>query len=561
MSVKEDERFNEFVKDFFEGYFRRNPVEATWIGDHRFDGELDDMSPPAIQEEIDWLRSRLRGLGDFKSQDLNQELRIDYEILKNKIEGKLFNLEVLKGWEKNPLSYNYLMGGSLNALINREFSSLDERMKSLIQRLEKLPRLLHQAKENLKNPPRIHSETVIRQNQGIIHLIEKDLSKAVEKTPELKKKFQKESERAVAALKDYQDYLEKDLLPRSKGDFRLGRELFEKKLSYTLHSTLDPDEILQRAQSEYKRVRKDMLEIALPLHNKIFPSHKHPETGESLINIVVREVQDEIARDHPKGEELLEVCRKTNLDLEKFVKERELISLSDDQPLEVKWTPEFSRGVAGAGLDSPGPLEKHLKSYYYVSPIPGNWTKDEEESFLKEYNNEMIKVLSIHEAIPGHYVQLYYSNRYPSMVRSVFGSGSFIEGWAVYTERMMIDSGYDNYNPKLKLQQLKFYLRGVINTILDNKIHTEGMPEEEALTLMIDGGFQEESEARGKWRRACLTSTQLSTYFVGVQEILDLERDYRKRAGEGFTQKAFNESLLSHGSPPVKFLRELLLNQ
>jgi uncharacterized protein (DUF885 family) len=559
MSEKADERFDEFTKDFFEGYFRRNPVEATWMGDHRYDGELDDVSPSAIQEEIDWLRSRFGSLRDIQSQKLNQELRIDYEILKSKIEGKIFNLEVLKGWENNPLSYNYLMGGSLNTLINREFAPLDERIKNLIQRLEKLPRLLQQAKKNLKNPPRIHTETVIRQNQGVIHLIENDLSKAVEKTPELKEEFREKSEKALAALKDYQEFLEKDLLPNSNGDFRLGKDLYEKKLSYTLQSTLSQNEILKRAQSEYKRVRGEMLEVALPIHKKIFPSHKHNEIGDSLINIVVREVQDEIARDHPVGDELLEVCRKINHDLEVFVKEKDLLTLSEDQPLEVRWTPEFSRGVAGAGLDSPGPLEKHLKSYYYVSPIPKDWTKDEEESFLREYNNEMIKVLSIHEAIPGHYVQLYYSNRFPSMVRGVFGSGPFIEGWAVYSERLMIDSGFDNHNPKLKLQQLKFYLRGVINTLLDISIHTEGMSEEDALELMIDGGFQEESEARGKWRRACLTSTQLSTYFVGVQEILDLERDYRKLVGDGFTQKEFNEKLLSHGSPPVKYLRELLL--
>jgi uncharacterized protein (DUF885 family) len=233
--------------------------------------------------------------------------------------------------------------------------------------------------------------------------------------------------------------------------------------------------------------------------------------------------------------------------------------LTGINPLEVDWTPEFSRGVAVAGLDSPGPLDKNLKSFYRVSPVPEDWTDEQVESYLREYNNYMLKDLCIHEAMPGHYVQGFYDNQFPSLIRTIFGNGPFIEGWAMYSERMMINAGYLDYDPRMELTQLKMYLRAAINAILDAKIHAGGMTKEEAIELMIGEGFQERSEAEGKWVRASLTSTQLSTYFVGFQEVLDLEKAYREKVEENFSQKEFNRKLLSYGSPPVRFLREIIL--
>jgi hypothetical protein len=302
-----------------------------------------------------------------------------------------------------------------------------------------------------------------------------------------------------------------------------------------------------------------MLELAQPLHEKMFPGRQLGETGKELENVVIKEVLGEIARDHPKKDELLAVCRRNLKELEEFVREKDLVDLTGINPLEVDWTPEFSRGVAVAGLDSPGPLDKDQKSFYRVSPIPDDWTKEQEESYLREYNHYMLKDLSVHEAMPGHYVQLFYANQFPSMVRSIFGSGPFIEGWAVYSERMMVHAGYMNYDPRMELTQLKMYVRAVINAILDAKIHTGDMTKEEAIRLMVEEGFQERSEAEGKWVRASLTSTQLSTYFVGFQEIMDLERAYREKVGDDFSQKEFNHKLLSYGSPPVRFLREIIL--
>jgi uncharacterized protein (DUF885 family) len=557
----EDQKFNVLVDEFLEGYFNAHPVWATYNGEHKYDGLLDDFSPEAIQAEQSRLRSFLERMKAVDTTKLNDTNQVDFRILENEIHSQLLRSEELRPWEKSPLMYNYLVGGSINSLITREFAPWGERMKSVLSRLRQIPRLLEQAKANLNNPPEINTKTAIRQNKGTINLIKNELSKLLDKSLNLKDSLISESDNVIAALEDYQKFLEDDLLPRSKGDFRLGKELFNKKLRYTLQSDLPSDEIVRRAKQEAIKVRKRMLDISLPLHEKLFPAHKHKVAGKELENVIVKEVLDEIANDHCKKDELLAVCRQIMKDLETFVKEKDLLNLAGINPLEVEWEPEFSRGIAVAGLDAPGPLDKGQKSFYRVSPLPDDWTKEQVESYLREYNNFMLVDLSVHEAMPGHYVQLYYANQFPSLVRGVFGNGAFVEGWAIYSERMMVNAGLLDFDPRYELQVLKMWLRAVINSILDADIHAGDMSKEEAVELMIEEGFQERSEAEGKWVRACLTSTQLSTYFVGAQEILDLERDYKNRVGERFSQKEFNHKLLSQSSPPVRFLREIILEE
>jgi uncharacterized protein (DUF885 family) len=557
----EDQKFKVLVDEFLDGYFKAHPVWATYNGEHKYDGLLDDYSPEAIQAEQNCLKSFLERMGTIDTTKLNDTNQVDFKILENEIHSQLLQSEELKPWEKSPVMYNYLMGGSINSLITRDFAPWGERLRNVLSRLRQIPRLLEQAKANLDNPAEINTKTAIGQNKGTINLIKNELSKVLDKSLGLKDSLIAESEKAVAVLEDYQEFLETDLLPRSKGDFRLGKGLYDKKLKYTLQSDLPSDEIVRRAEQEVKRVRKRMFDIAQPLHDKLFPTHKYKETGEKLENVIIKEVLDEIAKDHPKKDELLAVCRQIMKDLEDFVKEKDLVDLTGINPLEVEWEPEFSRGVAIAGLDAPGPLDKREKAFYRVSPIPEDWTKEQVESYLREYNNYMLVDLSVHEAMPGHYVQLFYANQFPSLVRAIFGNGAFIEGWAIYSERMIVNSGFMDFDPRFELQQLKMYLRAVINAILDAKIHSGDMTKEEAIKLMTEGGFQEMSEAEGKWVRALLTSTQLSTYFVGVQEVLDLEKDYKEKMGEKFSQKEFNQKLLSYSSPPTRFLREIILEE
>ena len=555
----EDHTFQQLVNEFLDGFYQVHPVWATYIGDHRYDHLIDDYSTEAVQDEILRLRLFAEKMKSIDTLKLNSTNKVDFKILENEIDYQLLRYEELRPFENSPLLYTRLMGSSINSLITRDYAPLRDRLTAAMYRLRRLPAVVRQAKANLKNPSEIQTRTAMRQNKGNINLIKNDLARVLERLPAWKDTLDHPMKIGIGTLEDYQTFLEEDLLPRSTGEFRLGEELFAKKLRLTLHSDLASDEIVRRAEAELARVRKRMFELAQPLHEKMFPGRQLEEAGKELESLVIKEVLGEIAKDHPRKDELLAVCRGDLKELEEFVREKDLIDLTGINPLEVNWTPEFSRGVAVAGLDSPGPLDKDQQSFYRVSPVPDDWTEAQEESYLREYNNYMLKDLSIHEAMPGHYVQLFYANRFPSMIRAIFGSGTFIEGWAVYTERMMVHAGYMDYDPRMELTQLKMYVRAVINAILDAKIHAGEMTKEEAIKMMVEEGFQERSEAEGKWIRACLTSTQLSTYFVGYQEVSDLEKAYREKMGENFSLKEFHHKLLSYGSPPVRFLREIIL--
>jgi uncharacterized protein (DUF885 family) len=557
----ENQKFQQLAYEFLQGLYQAHPVWATDIGEHRYDDLIDDYSQQAIQNEIMRLRlfdDRMKSIDTLK---LDAVTRVDYKILQNQIADQLLRYEELRPYENSPVMYSRLIGEAINSLISRDFAPLGSRLAHLSNRLMRIQTLIRQAKGNLKNPSQIQTQTAIRQNRGNISLIRDDLPTIMERLPGMKEPLSRSMELALPQLEAYQSFLEKELLPRSTGDFRLGKRLFEKKLKLTLQSDLASDEIVKRAEQEMAAVQERMFELALPLHQKMFPGAEPKELGNAQQNQVIREVLEQIAQDHPEKDQLLAVCRQDLQGQEQFVREKDLVDLTGINPLEVEWEPEFARGVAVAGLDSPGPLDKNLKSFFRVSPVPDDWTKEQVESYLREYNNFMLKDLCIHEAMPGHYVQGYYDNRFPSLIRSIFGNGPFIEGWAVYSERMMVKAGYLDYDPRMELTQLKMYLRAVINAILDAKIQAGDMTKDQAIALMTEQGFQEKSEAEGKWVRACLTSTQLSTYFVGFQEIMDLEKAYREKVGENFSQKDFNQKLLSHGSPPVRFLRELILEE
>ncbi|HEX7400849.1 MAG TPA: DUF885 domain-containing protein [candidate division Zixibacteria bacterium] len=557
----EDQKFNTLVNEYLEAFYQASPVWATYVGEHKYDHRLDDYSQEAIKEEIVRLSLFKQKLDYIDTLKLNLTNQADYQILWNGIEDQLLHSLELKPWENSPVMYTYLIGGSINSLISRDFAPLKDRLSSVASRLKCLPILVQQAKDNLKNPPEIQTQTAIRQNLGNINLIKNDLTKLLEQAPEMKDTLLEPMDRVVKVLESFQAFLEQDLLPQSTGDFRLGRELFEKKLKYTLESDLSPEEVVKRAEQELTLVRQRMFQLAQPLHGQMFPGHKHGQTGQQLENQIIKEVLDSIAYDHPAKDELLTVCRQDLKAQEDFVRQMDLVDLTGINPLEVDWEPEFARGIAIAGLDSPGPLDKNQKSFFRVSPIPEDWTKEQEESYLREYNSYMLKELCIHEAMPGHYVQGFYNNKFPSLLRRIFGSGTFVEGWAMYAERMMIQAGYLNNDPRMELTQLKMYLKAIINAILDNKIHAGYMTREESVEFMTEEGFQEQSEAEGKWVRAVLTSTQLSTYFVGFQEIMDLEKAYREKVGDKFSRKEFSQKLLSCGAPPVRVLREIILSE
>ncbi|UCG50589.1 MAG: DUF885 domain-containing protein [Candidatus Latescibacterota bacterium] len=552
-SYPEDHIFETLAGDYVEDYLKMYPEAATELGDHRYDDRLNDYSVAGVKAGIRYQKKYLKLLRRIDPDKLSDVNRVDYYILKNQIEKSIYGLEELKEHEWNPLIYN--VGGAIYNLVARDFAPLDERLRNLKSRLEMIPRVTAMAKANLKNPPRVHTETAILRNEGTINLIEKQLDEFVEQVPKMEKQLNEAREKAVGALRYYGSWMENDLLPESKGEFRLGKKRFKMKLRLTLHSDMKMEGILKKAEADLVETQNAMFETALPLVENPHRAGK-PDTPEGRKRLI-KQVLDSLAESHPTNETIVDKSRQCLEECREFVLRHDLVDVPDE-PIELIVMPEFQRGVAVAYCDAPGPLEQEAETFFAISPTPEDWSEERSTSFFREYNDFMLHELTIHEAMPGHYLQLAHANRFeaPTMIRAVFASGPFVEGWATYSEQLMVERGYGG--PELKMQQLKMRLRMIINAIIDQKIHAEGMTEGEALALMMNEGFQEEGEAVGKWRRACLTSTQLSTYYVGNIEVNEIRKAYESKYGPAANLKKMHNELLSHGSPPPKYVRELM---
>jgi uncharacterized protein (DUF885 family) len=547
----DDARFETFAQKYIQELLDRQPETATRLGEHKNDARLNDYSAKGVQRDLAAAKGGLAELGRIDPANLSPENSVDYRILRNRLQAQVYELETLRDWQWNPLEYN--VGRAIYALISRDFAPPEQRLRSVIGRLNGVPAVVAAAKANLKAPPKVHTETAIQQNKGTIKLVKEQLEPLAKQVPALDKEFRLAQSKALAALAEYQSWLQKDLLPRSTGDFRLGDEKFRKKLRFALDSDLSKEEILRRAEADLKVTRAAMYRTAVQLWPKVFPDKSVPADEAAAIKAVL----DDAARKHPNNETVISQATRALAETTAFVKEKGFVTVLDE-PLEVVATPEFQRGVAVASCSPAGPLEKSKKTFYYISPTPEDWSPQRVESFFREYNDYMLQEVTIHEAMPGHYLQLAHANRFraPTLVRAVTFSGTFIEGWGTYAEQLMADAGYGG--PEVRMQQLKVRLRFILNAIIDQKIHTEGMTEKEAIARMMNDGFQEEGEAVGKWKRAQLTSTQLSTYYVGNAEMNDIRAAWEKNHGKYPDLRALHDAMLSFGNAAPKYVKERL---
>jgi uncharacterized protein (DUF885 family) len=559
-----DARFDALSKRYVEEFGRYAPVSATQLGDHRFDKELDDLSAAGRARTLAWTKGVLAELQAIDRAQLSRSSQVDAAMLDNQLRYSIWAEEKYRDWSWDPLLYTQLAGQSLYGLLARDFAPLPDRLRSLTSRLEQLPGLLEQMRANIvpTRVPAIHAETAVKQNPGVLSLVDELVVPNLGQLPAAdRERLEKSIANARAALQVHQEWLEKHLLPQAKGDFRIGRELFDEKLAFALMSPLDRTEIRRRAEREAIATRARMYEVArkvLAGRADAPPTPASPTPAEQQAAI---EAALEVASsERTPRDGMVDFARQTLRETTDFVRARNFVTMPDE-PLEIIVMPEFQRGFSVAYLDAPGPLDKGQRSFYAVSPIPDDWTEAQVDSFLREYNTRSIANLTIHEAMPGHYLQLAHSNRYPSTLRAMLGSGPFIEGWAVYTERVMQEQGFRDGDPLMQLVQLKWYLRSITNAIMDSAIHVDGMTEDEAMRLMVETGFQEEREAAGKWVRARLSSTQLSTYFVGYQEHSDMRAEAERRQGSKFDLKAYHDQVLSFGSPPVRLVRALLFDE
>ncbi|MCR6662037.1 MAG: DUF885 domain-containing protein [Luteimonas sp.] len=564
MQSQADAMFAALSKRYLDEALAFSPVAATQIGDHRFDAEIDDLSAEGRDKADAFAKAILTELDAIDLATLSRENQVDARILRNQLEYGLWQSQVFQSWAWDPQIYSSLAGGAIYGLMAREFAPLPERMQSAVARMEKIPALLAQARGNL-DPARVpatHANTVSSQNKGVLSLIDTFITPNAD---QLQGEDRKRLDAAVATLRaavdEHQQWLDTTLVPNAKGEFRIGAERYDQQLKFALNSSLSRQEIRQRAEAELERIRDEMYAVSKTV---LAGKDGAPETpdapSEDQKQAAIEAAMEYAYAERPGRNEVVDFAKHTLDVATDFVRGKDLVTVPDD-PVKIILMPEFQRGFAVAYCDSPGPLDKGLDTYYAISPIPDGWDDGQVESFLREYNNYMIHVLTIHEAMPGHYLEGAHSVSHPSTLRAVFRSGPFAEGWAVYTERTLADAGYMDGNPLFRLMQLKFYARAVANAILDQGLHVDNWTKEQAMDLMVRQTFQQQSEADGKWIRAQLSSTQLATYFVGAQEHFDTRKAAIAKLGARFDAKTYHDGILAQGAPPVRFARQLLLDE
>jgi uncharacterized protein (DUF885 family) len=569
-----DRAFAAIAKRWVDAMLRSGPVAATRIGAHRYDHLVDDMGPVGRQAGLTLAKATLARLGTVDARALNRENQVDAALLKNALDSQIWMTEVVQEWAWNPLLWQDVTSSAIYNLMARDFAPLSQRYNSARQRLLALPRLLAQARASL-DPARVplpHAQVYAAQVSGLFSGLEEMLRP---KRESLSAKEHVEFDAATpqraalsvplddfkTAIDDHYRWIDTVLLPNAKGEFRAGAARFDKQLGYTLMSTLSRADIRARADKAVIDVRARMYDVACKVLEGKAGTPPMPATpSQEQQQLAVRAALDLAAADRPARDKLVETSTRATETARQFVVEKDLIKLPDG-PVRIILMPEFQRGFAVAYCDSPGPLDKNLDTFYAVSPIPDNWTEDQATSFAREYNNRGVQDIAVHEAMPGHYVQIAHSNAHPSVLRAILGSGSFVEGWAVYAETMMVEEGFKADDPLYELSQLKVLLRTITNAIIDQAIHVDGWSEAQVMTFLTKTAFQEEREAAGKWRRAQLSVTQLSTYFVGFSEHMEARVAAKIKMGAAFNLRDYHNGILAFGSPPMRFARALYLGE
>ena len=554
--VRDDnKKFDQYKDRFITSMWGFFPDWAASQGYHKLDSVLVVPDSNSRKKILDFTHANLDSLKNYSLENLSDNNKTDFHMVKNQVESLVYSINEMKSYEWNPAEYNVC--GPFAEILNGNYDSIDNRLRNFGLKMKNISAYYEAAKGNIKNPTLEHTQLAIEQNLGGLSVFETDLVAALSKSKlseTEKKSILDKSKLAVASIKDYADWLKKldNKTPRS---FRLGAELYAKKFNFDIQSAYTSDEMFEKAVAHKKELHEEMFVLANKLWFKYMGSAPKPTDKLDLIKQVI----DKVSLQHTTPEKFQSEIEKQIPELTAFVKAKDLLYIDPSKPLVVRKEPAYMAGVAGASISAPGPYDKNANTYYNVGSMQG-WTAEKAESYLREYNDYILQILNIHEAVPGHYTQLVYSNQSPSIIKSVLGNGAMIEGWAVYAERMMLESGYKN-SDEMWLMYYKFHLRATCNTILDISVHTKNMSKEDAIKLMTREGFQQQAEADGKWKRATLSQVQLCSYYTGFNEIYELREMIKKKEGVKFSLKAFHEKFLSYGSAPVKYIKELMLEK
>jgi hypothetical protein len=557
----EDEKLNSFFKNYLDEHFRQQPLSATGLGDHRFDSQVDDISPKA---RAGWLELARQTLGqlpkavDYKK--LSRDGQIDFEIFQHDLRADIWETENFHPFEEDPRTYGGYISDGVYSLMTQSTLPKETNIANSIARMAQLPRIVAEAEKTLAHPPKPILDTAILQNRGAIDFYETEVFELAGDTPQLDQ-LKAAAAQTVALLKDYQKFLEGPLTARATGEWRLGREKFRKKFELETQAGITAEQNLADAEGEFTHVRRDMYDVARQLWCQYFPQTPLPPADAQGERDTITKVIEMVNQVHGQHGDLVKDARETVEHIKDFIRKKNYVQLPDPDLCQVIEMPEFRRGNSLAYLDNAPPLDPEASSYYAISPPPSDWGADRVKSFLEEYNHYMLQILTIHEAYPGHYVQLAHAVRASSLIRRVYQSGVYVEGWAVYGEITMLNEGYGDGDLRLRLMQLKFYLRAVANSILDCKMHCTQMTDDEAMKFLTEEAFQSESEAKLKLIRAKQSSVQLSTYFVGRMAHFRLHQQIEREMGDKFSLAAYHNAVIAPGSVPVKYLPELVRAQ
>ena len=553
-----EDQLTPYFKAYLDRNFHQHPTEATELGDHRFDAELDDISPAA---RAGWLALARRTLAELPKQvnyqGLSRDRQIDYEIFAHQLQTEIWSTKNEHPFEDDPRTYGSYLNGSVYGLLTQSTLPKETNIANCLARMAQFPRIISAAEATLAHPPLAVLETAIRQNQGAIDFYQEDLFKLAGDTPQLPE-LKAAAATVADELKAYQAFLEGPLRARASGDWRLGAKKFKAKLDLVLEAGESADQVLAEARTEFDGVQRDLYMVARQLWCQYYPTNNLPPDDPAGRRETITRVINAVDQEHGDPDDLVNEARSTVAEIKQFIRDRHYLTLPEPDHCDLIEMPEFSRGNSVAYLQNAPPLDPAAVSFYAISPPPADWTPAQKSSFLEEYNRHMLKILTIHEAYPGHYVQLSRASQIPSLIRRVYQSGPFVEGWAVYGEITMLNEGFGKGDLRLRLMQLKFYLRAVANAILDNQMHCAGMTDEQAMQFLTRDAYQSEGEAKLKLIRAKQSSTQLSTYFVGRMAHYRLHQQIERELGGQFDLDRYHEAVLANGSVPVKYLPELV---
>lgn len=554
-----DTIFQQYSSRVLTEMWKQFPEQGVGVGYYKHAQEMTVPDAASRASAVEFYDRQLAALAKFDPNRLSAANRVDLVLMRNQFEQSRWDVEAFKSWQWQPSQYN--VGNDFGLLLNTEYAPLETRLRHVMARMAKVPAYYAAAKASISEPTLEHTQLAILQNKGALSVFDAELVKKV-KGAKLsaaeKTMFQSRLEKARVAIDDFIAYLgelEAKLASGSARSFRIGRELYAQKFAYDIQSGFSVDELHQRAIAEKALLHDAMEKRARTLWPKYMGAKEMP--GDRLV--MIRAMIDELATRHTKREAFVETVRKQIPALEKFVRDKNLLDQDRTRPLVVREMPRYMRGDgAGASISAAGPYDPKANTYYNVTPLD-EMPDAEAASELREYNDWTLQILNIHEAIPGHYTQLVHANKSKSRIKTIFGNGSMVEGWAVFGEKLMLDAGYGNNEDEIWLMWMKWNLRTVVNTILDIEIQTMDMTKEAAITMMMREAFQEEAEATNKWKRATLNQVQLTSYYNGYAEITALRDEMRQKLGDKFSVKDFNNQFLSYGSAPVKSIRELML--